>query len=331
MANTIKMTIMFRRDTAANWEQYGHLIPAAGEPCFVIDKNILKIGDGTTPFRDLEPINGVKFELAADGKSLVLEDNILKLMGFDDAAVGAQPRKNADGKIEWVVPSTETVDGLQSAVADLQSDVTNLQTSVTEITQIIMPSVEGEGTLLDRVESLESKMDGTDDGSVDAKIDAKIEAFASVMTPDDNKVNTLMELINFVETHGQETIDMAADITSLQGLVGQGTVDERIATAVSDKVVAEEGKSLVADTLIAKLEGIEGGSQVNKIEEIYLGNTLLNVVDKKVVIPVGAGLKASEEITVAEDGTLGIGKIGFDKIVQTDGQEIVLSGGSAIG
>ena len=328
---TVKMTIQFRRDTSANWEQYGHLIPAAGEPCFVTDKNILKIGDGVTAFKDLEPINGVKFELAADGKSLVLEDNTLKLMGFDDAEVGAQPRKNADGTIEWVVPSTETVEGLQSTVAGLQSDVTNIQTNITEIQQIIMPSEEGEGTLLDRVESLENKMDGTGEGTVDAKIDAKLEAFASVLTPDDGKVNTLMELINFVETHGQEAVDMAADIANLQELVGQGTVDERIATAVANKVTAEEGKSLVADSLIAKLEAIDEAALANKIEEIYLGESLIDIVDKKVVIPIGAGLKMSEEITVAEDGTLGIGKISFDKITQAEDKEIVLNGGGAAG
>ena len=329
MANTVKMTIQFRRDTAANWEQYGYVVPAAGEPCFVIDKNILKIGDGVTTFENLEPINGAKFEIAADGKSLVLEDNILKLMGFDDAEVGAQPRKNADGNIEWVVPSTETVEGLKATVAGLQSDVASMQSTVTELREIVTPSAEGSSTLLERIESLEGKV-GEED--VDAKIDAKLEAFASALTPDDNKVNTLMELINFVETHGKEAIDMAADITSLQELVGEGTVDERIAAAVANKVTAEEGKSLIADSLIAKLEAIEENAQANKIDEIYLGDKLIDVVDKKVVIPVGAGLKTSDEIEIAEDGTLSIKAISFNKIVQAEeDDEIVLNGGGAAG
>ena len=74
--NLIKMQIQFRRDTAANWELYKNIIPASGEPCFVTDKNILKIGDGITTFEKLEPINGAKFEIAADGKSIVLEDYV---------------------------------------------------------------------------------------------------------------------------------------------------------------------------------------------------------------------------------------------------------------
>jgi hypothetical protein len=323
----IKMRIQLRRDTAANWELYKDVVPADGEPCFVTDKNILKIGDGVTTFENLQAIGGA--EISADGKSIIYENGILKLAGFNEAEIGAQPRKSADGSIEWVVPSTETVEGLQTTIAGLQSDVTNLQTNVTEIQQIVMSSDEGTGTLLDRVESLETKMDDTGEGTVDAKIEAKIEAFASALTPDDGKVNTLMELINYIETHGQEAIDMAADIKTLQNLVGQGTVDERIATAVAGKVDAEEGKSLVADTLIAKLEVINEDAQVNKIEEIYLGENLLEIVDKKIVIPVGAGLKVSDEITMAEDGTLGIGKISFSKIVQEESEVVIMDGGSA--
>ena len=118
MANLIKMTIQIRRDTEANWELYKDKVPAAGEPCFVIDKNILKIGDGVTSFGDLPAIGGV--EISTDGKSLVLEDGALKLLGFEDAKEGAYPIKNADGVIEWVTPSTEAVDGLQAIVSGLQ-------------------------------------------------------------------------------------------------------------------------------------------------------------------------------------------------------------------
>ena len=59
-----------------------------------------------------------------DGKSIaVADDGTISMLGFAEAEEGAQPRKKADGTIEWVVPSTDTVDGLQTAVAGLQSDV----------------------------------------------------------------------------------------------------------------------------------------------------------------------------------------------------------------
>ena len=324
----VKTIFQFRRATAAEWELNKGVTPAPGEPCFDLTNNTLKIGNGTDTYENLKSIGGSNFEITTDGKSIVLKGNVLELVGFDLAEAGAQPRKTADGNIEWVVPSTETVEGLQETVAGLKSDVTGMQSTVIELREIVMPSgEEGSGTLLDRVESLENKV-GTED--VDAKIDAKIEAFASALTPDDGKVNTLLELIGYVESHGKEAADMAADIVALEQLVGEGSIDERIAAAVANKVTAVTGKSLIADTLIAKLEAIEENAQVNKIEEIYLGDELLNVVDKKVTIPVGMGLKSSDEIEVAEDGTLKIKAISFDKIAQNEEEFIVMDGGSAV-
>lgn len=100
MASVIqKMQIQFRRDTSANWELYKDIVPAVGEPCFVIDKNILKIGDGVTTFENLQSINGVTLD--ADGKSLALEGNVLKLAGFDDAAAGQVPCIGTEGQLTW--------------------------------------------------------------------------------------------------------------------------------------------------------------------------------------------------------------------------------------
>ena len=153
----IKTIFQLRRATEEEWLLHKDVVPADGEPCFVIDKNILKIGDGVTNFENLEPINGVKFEIAGDGKSIVLEDNVLKLIGFDTADIGAQPRKNADGNIEWVVPSTEVIDELDKLVCYLKHDLEDLQSSVTEIREIVMPSEDGAETLLERVENLEKE------------------------------------------------------------------------------------------------------------------------------------------------------------------------------
>lgn len=322
--NTVKMVIQFRRDTTANWEQYKHIVPAAGEPCFDIELGTLKIGDGVTTYGELEAIGGHgSVAIAADGKSLVLEDGVFKLAGFDAADVGAQPRKNAEGNIEWVVPSTETVEGLQSTVAGLQSDVSSLQTDVADLKAIVGATEdELDGTLLDRVSILETSVgtlngDANTDGSVLKIVKDEINAFATQVS-DNGTLDTFKELVNYVANHGGEIETLVNDITTLQGLV-------------ENKVDAEEGKSLVSDTLIAKLENMDPGAQANKIEEIYLGETLLEVVDKKVVIPIGAGLKFSEEISVSKDGTVGIGTISFSKIVQTEGETVIMDGGGAAG
>lgn len=301
MATTvIKTQIQFRRDTTENWYLNRYVIPAAGEPCFDIELGTLKIGDGVKTYEELEPIGGEgSVAVAADGKSIIFEDGVFKLAGFDAADTGAQPRKNAEGNIEWVVPSTETVEGLQSTVAGLQSDVKTLQ-------DIVTPSGEGAQPLLTRVETLEDKVDvlnGNEytDGSVLKIVKDEINAFATNIN-DDEKVNTFKELVDYVANHDGEAATLAADISTLQELVGEDPVAEQIATAISN---------------------------ANKIEAIKVGDTLIEAIDKVVTIPVGAGLKASEEVTIAEDGTLGVGTINVSKIVQAEDEVLVLDGGAS--
>ena len=76
----------------------------------------------------------------------------------------------------------------------------------------------------------------------------------------------------------------------------------------------------------------EDGAQVNKIESISMNGVALVVEEKNIEIPVGGDslgvVKQSTEITVASDGTLGVGEISFDKI--TIGEDVVVfDGGDA--
>lgn len=296
---TVKMRIQFRRDTTENWYLNRDVIPAAGEPCFDLDLGTLKIGDGVTSYENLTTIGGASLEVTADGTSIVLKDGVFKLAGFDAADVGAQPRKNAEGNIEWVVPSTETVEGLQTTVAGLQSDVKTLQ-------DIVIPSGEDAQPLLTRVETLEGKMDilnGTEniEGSVLKIVKDEINDFATKIT-DGETIDTFKELVDYVADHGDAAAAMAADIATLQELVGEDSVEQQISDAIAGAA---------------------------KIENIKIGDTLLDIVEKTVTIPVGAGLKASDEITIAEDGTLGIGTISWGKIVQAEDENVVFDGGGA--
>lgn len=189
-----KMRIQLRRAKTSEWEQYKHLVPAEGEPCFDTELGTLKIGNGVTSYGELPVIGGNgsgAVSVSADGSSIVLESNVFKLAGFSAAETGAQPRKNAEGKLEWVVPAEVNVEELENAVSELQEQIKNT------------------------------------------------------------------------------------------------------------------------------------------IDTIKIVDTELEVTDKAVSIPMGAGLQASEEITIGEDGTLAIGTINFSKIVQDNDVVISLDGGNA--
>ena len=185
----IKTVFQFRRATTAEWLEHKDEVPAAGEPCFDIELNTLKIGNGVDSYEKLDTIGGVKLEMAADGKSIVLEDKLLKLMGFDAAPEGSYPMKNADGTLSWVIPSTEDIETLKEDVANLKTEVSGLK--------------ETDGTLLSKIGVLENKMDGTGEGTVDAKIDAKIKAFEEKVV-ENGTIDTIQELFDYVAEHGAE-------------------------------------------------------------------------------------------------------------------------------
>ena len=341
----IKMTYQLRRDTAANWELFKHIVPAAGEPCFELDTNILKIGDGVKTYGELEGIGGIN--VSADGSSITLEDGVFKLYGFDAAEVGAQPVVAEDGTLKWVIPSTETVDGLKTVVAQLQKDITAVNTKIGEVPtgktliDLIGESKYDDTALAGRVSANETAIAGIGK-TIDEKVAEGINAFATEVSGD-GVFNTFKELVEYVSTHGQEAASMAANITVLQKLVGNTAVSEQIATAVADKVDKEEGKGLstndFTDSLMAKLEGIEVGAQANVIEKISVGGSVLDVINKTVDIPMASAIKAGvvksgnavNGIKIAADGTMSVNAISVEKLVVPAGCELVFNGGNAAG
>lgn len=300
----IKTKIILRNDVTANWELKNPVL-SKGEAGieFLTDGTAkLKLGDGLTNWLSLPYFGGT--DVFGDDKSIQVVDGIVKLVGFDAAEVGAQPRKKADGTIEWVLPDTTTVEGLSAAIAGLQSDVTNLQTTVVTIQEIVNPSGEGSVSLLSRVETLEDKMDGDGEGSVNARIDAKINEFATKIT-DDGVVNSYKELIDYVAEHGGEATKMAASIASLQELVGTTPVSEQIATAIS------------------------GLSMPDVVKGVKVNGTLLDLVDGIVEINLPVSSDAENKVAVLEDGTMEVNSLNVNKLTQNEGEWLVMNGGDA--
>ena len=285
----INTRIILRNDSSVNWLAHENVVLLKGEVGieFLSDSSCkMKIGDGVKTWKELAYFGGE--QLLGDDKSILINGQIVSLKGFADAEAGAQPRKNAAGEIEWVIPSTETVDGLQQTVAGLQSDVNTLL-------DIIQPA--GEVSLTDKVNSLEEIINGSGEGSVDAKIDEAINDFMTTVT-DNGTIDTVKELIDYVGQHGE---DFGA--------------------------------------VVAKLDTIEEHAQVNKLEKVVLGDSVLDIVEKTVTIPVAKEDKlgvvksaiGANKVNIAADGTMSVNKVDVNSIVVPIGEEVVLNGGSSAG
>lgn len=398
---TLRMTIQLRRDTTANWEANKTTIPAAGEPCFDYELNILKIGDGETSYENLEPIGADSDAIAAlsakmgeveEGKTLVQMIADAKAAAtYDDTKVKADIKANADaiaaikadylkaedkyddtalaGKVTTVEGAVEALEGKahehankdvidgvtaekvaawdaaeQNAVDRVlgylaEEEVNTSYDTLKEVAAWIESDTTASAELVTRVSNLE-------------KVGAEKNVIASVDTAqfaiDENRNLTLLDIAMGKVTGLQDALDAKANKgttlaeygitdaytkteteTRLQEVLDGLTDTSETAASVAQALEAyKTSNDARVDTIEGQIAAMEAGAQVNKIEGVKVGDTLLEIVDKVVTIPVGAGLKASEEVTIAEDGTLGIGTISVSKLSQ-DGVELILDGGAS--
>lgn len=280
MATVINTTFKLKRGLAARWAELNPILQQ-GEPGFVLDQNRLKIGNGETPWNDLPFLDSES--LIADNETIVIDGNVIKLKGFVEAQVGAQLVKGENGELAWQLPSTETVDGLATAIALLKTEMLEVQEDVGLLNQMVLT---GENNLLTRVTTVENQINGTGPNTVEDMINQKIDDFAAKIT-DDGTINTLSELFEYVSTHGSEVQGILSDIDKLESLIGTESVESQIekAIAANNQKTEEE----VANAFVSKEES--AATTLKKKYEILHApeGTLVDYNDKeiRVMCPVG--------------------------------------------
>lgn len=87
-----------------------------------------------------------------------------------------------------------------------------------------------------------------------------------------------------------------------------------------------------------KLTGIEAGAQANKVEAVKIAGTLVELTNKVLSIPfatnevygVVLGSSGENKVSVSDvDGTMEVNSLNVNKLVQTDGDELIFDGGTA--
>lgn len=141
--------------------------------------------------------------------------------------------------------------------------------------------------------------------------------------------------VNIVKSVEQES-GLALSETGVLSL--SNVAQEKItglAEALAGKVDVEEGKSLISDALITKLQGIAEGAQVNVLEGVQVNGTDLTIDEnKKVNIPL-AGTTAGTVVSSDDDGKIKVGADGtmsvnnLDISLLTQSEDLILDGGSS--
>ena len=134
------------------------------------------------------------------------------------------------------------------------------------------------------------------EGAIDGRLATVETFFAAVETPDET-INTLAEIVSYIESDKSGASQMAANIKAN------------------------------ADAILA----------INNAETGILATAQKYADDKIAAIPVAGSLlglvkstDAANGIKVAEDGTMSVNSVNVDKLYVAEGDEFVLNGGSAV-
>lgn len=221
------------------------------------------------------------------------------------------------------------IDENKKAIADKVDVEDGKGLSSNDLTDTLLAKINGiaDGAQVNIIDSVDDAQFGIDENKKLTLLDITIGKVTGLQDALDDKASKGTTLAEYGITDAytkEETLDKIAEkITEINGGETAGEV-------LSQLNSYKEINDTRVETVETKLETVAEGAQVNVLEGVKLGDTLLNIVDKVVTIPVGAGLKASEEVTVAEDGTLGVGTVNVSKLVQNDDMELVLDGGGAV-
>lgn len=119
MAEIIKTTFLLRRGYKAVWERNNPIL-ATGEPGFVIDENRLKIGDGITPWNDLDYIGEAE-------RIESISATVGELVSLINGTVDENGQPNGDGLIDKIAFVEETVER-QGALIENKADADKVYT-----------------------------------------------------------------------------------------------------------------------------------------------------------------------------------------------------------
>lgn len=308
-------------------------VAGSSTTAFYYGQQIMVVEGGVATLYVIQPdktLKAVGSSLTADGTSIAIVDGQVQILGFAAAETGAQPRKKADGSIEWIKPDTTTVEGLQTAVEGLESDVGDLQTAV--------------GNVYTKAE-VDSKVAGV------YHYKGSVATYAELPSAD----VVAGDVYNVAAADAEHDIKAGDNVawTGTAWDVLAGTVDlsgYATAAALDGKVDKVEGKQLSTEdyttTEKSKLAGIAPMAEVNLIEEIQVNGTPVPPSDKTVNISVPTGALASKDEVAESDlaaalaskingkvddsALAAIAKTGnINDLVQTSGDVLVLNCGTS--
>lgn len=178
--------------------------------------------------------------------------------------------------------------------------------------------------------------------ALENKVD-KVDGSRLMTTAEADKLAALVEgaQVNAIDGVSSEFV-----ISEEGKILSVNTIEQSkisgLTDALASKVNVEEGKGLSSndftDELLAKLNGVDAGANVNILEVVKMNGTALAISEKSVDIPVASAeslgvVKSSSEenkVSVNANGEMEVNSLSVSKLVQSADEILILNGGSSI-
>ena len=266
-----------------------------------------------------------------DNKSITVSDGVIGITGFAAATENQQPRKKADGTIEWYTPDTSTVAGLSQTVGQHTQQISTLNEQMTTVQGDITTI---NSTLADKANSADVYTKQQTEDKISAAISSVYKpagstTFAALPAPAANVLGNVYNVTDaftttdqFVEGVGKSypagtnvAVVLVGEeykydvLSGVVDLSNYSTTDEiaqtyatktEVTTGLSGKVDKVDGSRLMTDAEGTKLAGIEAGAQVNNIASVASGELAINEAKELSIVAV-----AQDKVTGLADALAG--------------------------
>lgn len=270
---------------------------------------------------------------------------------YDDSTIKASIKANTDAIAQ--LNGADTVEGsvaktVKDAVAAEQARAEGKEqenaTAIASVKSRVDTFLADANLTANAVDTLKELQDYiTNHGTEAAGWTAKISANEAAIKAEETRAMGVEGTLNTAITNEASRAKGVESglATRLDTLEGANTVEGSVAKTVKDAVDAlnisqyakdadvvkkETGKSLIADTKIAKLDGIAEGAQVNVIEKITVNGTEQTPTEKTVALESYKGDGTSIENNA--NHTLSVKAVSTDLLIQGV-DTLILNGGNA--
>lgn len=235
-----------------------------------------------------------------DGLTIEVINGKIQLKGADTAESGAQPRMKADGSIEWIVPSTETVEGLQTTVAGLEALVGDTKVS-DQISTAVAAEAEiaraAEKANADAIDAIEADYLKTADKTelAGAIATAKQEAIEAILDGVTDDFDTLKEVAAWIQSDTTASTELVTRVSNIEADYLKG----------ADKT-ALQGEIGALETFVGELpEGATSDTVVEYIQEVVDGLKIGDYAKAADLTALATRVTAAESAIEVLEGKVG--------------------------